>query len=126
MNVKNEIIRLRKKGQSYNEIAIALNISKDQVAKVCKRNQDLIDASTSICKECGVTFDNIKKAGRPQVFCSASCRSKWWNKNHELLSTSHKYKHKCSTCGKEFMAKGRLNSKYCCMECYQKRGINHE
>jgi transcriptional regulator len=66
MNVKNEIIRLRKKGLSYNEIAITLNISKDHVAKVCKRNQDLIDANTSICKKCGTAFDDIKSVAQNQ------------------------------------------------------------
>ena len=43
MNVKNEIIKLRREGLSYNAIAQKLNINKDQVAKICKRNKDVIN-----------------------------------------------------------------------------------
>lgn len=126
MNIKVEIINLRREGLSYNAIAQRLNINKDQVAKICKRNKDVIESDLVLCKECGCEFNSVKRVGRPQVFCSSKCRTKWWNKNHDSLSTYERYKHVCLVCGKEFISRGRVNSKYCSISCYRNRGGNHE
>jgi len=73
----------------------------------------------TICQYCGNTLVNAK-TGRRKRFCGPECRRKWWNANRDLVEQGEgsKYRFVCKNCGKEFVAYGNPNRKYCSHECF--------
>ena len=58
--------------------------------------------------------------GRKKRFCSNECRRAWWSENRDKINMSSEaqYKTTCEGCGKQFVAYGNPNRKYCSHECY--------
>lgn len=110
--VKQAIIDMRNDGKSYAEIGKALGLATSTVSSVILRSNKPI----YVCKYCG---RRLKQSGyKHKVFCDDVCRYRW-NKAHPQNKRAF-YELKCHYCGKEFIAYGNPNRKFCCRECYLK------
>jgi endogenous inhibitor of DNA gyrase (YacG/DUF329 family) len=113
---KNEILKLRSQGCSYNNIALRLSISVNTVKSVCRRNVvEPIDLKNARCKQCGQPI-SLREKHRPKQFCSDKCRKDWWLEHNVKSKTE--YSVTCSFCGKMFKSYGSKNRKYCSHQCY--------
>lgn len=135
---KKQIRMLRSAGYGYATLADKLGLTKNQVSAFCRRNnltgiqateKRKIVPSSDICKGCGKPIKQIP--GKKQViFCSDSCRMKWWNAHPELIRRNAIYEFTCAYCGKTFFAYGNAHRKYCSHVCYIrdrfKGGDDHE
>ncbi len=138
---KVRVTALRNQGYGYLKIANQLGISLGSVKSFCQRcglrktpqsmskkpsqpksnASDSLDALASLetrCKQCGKPILQPPHA-KKKLFCSTSCRYKWWNAHPE--SGSHRTVHQftCLTCGTPFESYQK-NRKFCCTECYVK------
>lgn len=71
------------------------------------------------CKRCKQPFEVLRTAGRPQVFCSPSCRIKWW-KSEEARRRRADAKHTlCAlpSCSRTFDRGNKSAQKYCSPSC---------
>ncbi len=116
---KEMIIRCRKNGMGYTEVARATGISKDTVKSFCRRNKlgGSIDCSGARCPQCGKELDSNVKTRRPR-FCCEGCRRAWWRAHPDLGQKKAIYHYSCAHCGKPFSAYGNRSRKYCCHACY--------
>jgi len=123
---KSEIVRLRKDGVSYNEIADALGLQANTVKTFCWRNKDLlgdapeetvVDENNDACNHCGEKLEQRPKA-KPRRFCCDACRLAWWSKNRSRMKRKAVYSLVCSHCQKKFNSYGNKGRKFCCHECY--------
>ena len=74
--VNEQIIWLRQAGYGCKRIARTLNISIDDVRRVCTGlDAELLKGQ---CKQCHKTITSIKGKKRKQ-FCSDRCRWDYWN-----------------------------------------------
>lgn len=128
---KSRIIELRKQGLGYGQIAIELSLSKNTVSSFCKR----IDQSERnienkrFCKCCGIEIKVLPKK-KAKIFCSNSCRLKWWNTHQDKINKKAYYTLICKHCGREFTSYGNKERKFCSQECYRnyqcKGGVHNE
>ena len=132
---KSEITALRQQGYGYLKIANHLGVTVGSVKSFCQRNglrvvktdMDIpkaadapltnLEAAENFCKGCGVPIMQTPHA-RKKLFCSTTCRQKWWNEHLDLVERKAIYDFTCTTCGKEFTAYGNKKRKYCCRDCY--------
>ena len=113
---KHKLIRLKKQGRSYKEIASALSISESTIKSFFRRQKLKSKEVHTVCKNCGVT---LEKSSRSNVkkFCSNLCRYKWWRKNTENNRKCLKI-NVCKNCGKKFKSYDNKERKYCSHACY--------
>ena len=115
------IVRLRKSGMGYTEVARETGISKETVKSFCRRNKlggrlgDSSDAEA--CPQCGKKLDQNVKTRKPR-FCCEACRRAWWRAHPEAGLKKAVYEYTCAHCGKPFSAYGNSRRKYCCHSCY--------
>lgn len=122
---KEQIRKLRDSGYGYATIADALGLTKNQVSAFCRREglAGVVAGETetipdvNCCRCCGkrLTQTPGKKAAK---FCSAACRTRWWNTHLDQVKRKAVYKFNCTGCGRAFTAYGNGNRKYCSHECY--------
>ena len=125
-----EILRQRRAGTSFSQIAQNLNLSINTVKSYCQRNNVTknSDVKKDVCVQCGAPLVQKEKTKRRR-FCCSECRVKWWNSHPEEVNKKALYKSKCACCGKEFTAYGNSHRKYCSHQCYIKArygGQNNE
>ncbi len=107
------ILKLRRQGLPYSEIASQLRLSPNTVKSVCRRNMDMpLPKQNQVCKNCGSPLK--QSSGKQKIFCCDKCRYTWWNHNRREKI----YHLKCYQCGKEFISCGNRNRKFCSRECY--------
>lgn len=124
---KNQINEMRQLGYSYKRIATTLSLKEGTVKSYCIRavkRGDLILPNTNqnqYCRQCGQPLVQKEKR-KKKLFCSSTCRQKWWNTHQYLVNRSSKatYHFTCPTCGKSFSSYGNPNRKYCSHDCYIK------
>lgn len=116
---KSKIIKLRKMGFGYGQISEQLNIPRSSVSSFCNRNKIDIENSERFvfCKCCSKVIKLVSKV-KPKVFCSDSCRVKWWNSNQDKEKKKAIYEFVCPVCNKHFTAYGKKYQKYCSHACY--------
>lgn len=128
---KSKIIELRKQGLGYGQIAIELSLSKNTVSSFCKRNDKSEKTITNKrnCKCCGKEITSLPKK-KAKIFCSNSCRLKWWNTHQDKINKKAYYTLICKLCGREFTSYGNKERKFCSQECYRrhqcKGGVHNE
>lgn len=116
---KEKIKELREEGLGYKKISNELGISVNTIKSFC-RNNNLAGSFTPkkcYCKECGNEIIQ-KERTKKKIFCSESCKRKWWNKNRKKLDKTKLEEHTCLNCRKPFKAYPHENRKYCCHTCY--------
>ena len=113
---KHKLVRLKKQGRSYKEIASALSISEGTIKSFFRRQKLKSKEIYTKCKNCGAT---LEKSSRSNVkkFCSNLCRYKWWRKNTENNRKCVKI-NICKNCSKKFKSYYNKDRKYCSHECY--------
>lgn len=119
-NESDRITRLRDEGHTYAQISdmtgISINTLKSFFRRINqKAGSDAEDADR--CRECGCVIVQNPKT-KKQVFCSGTCRKKWWNSHPEAVSRKAVYQFICLRCGKAFTAYGNAHRKYCSHYCY--------
>ncbi len=110
-----KIMGLREKGFGYKRIAKELDMTVSAVRYAISKSED--DFLSSTCKECGVEIKSLK-GKRRKVYCSNSCRWKWWNKQTRDINKKAYYNFICKNCGKEFKAYGTNRRLFCDRKCY--------
>lgn len=63
-------------------------------------------------------FYCLEGRGKEKIFCSDSCRMKWWNSHQELVDRKAEYDFVRRNCGRLFTAYGNKERKYCSHRCY--------
>lgn len=111
---KHKLIRLKKQGRSYKEIASALSISESTIKSFFRRQKLKSKEVYTVCKNCGAELE--KRCGSKK-FCSDLCRYKWWRKNAEGNREYLKI-NICKNCSKKFKSYDNKDRKYCSHECY--------
>lgn len=108
-NKENEIIRLRRNGESLKDIATFVNMPLGSVKSFIARN-DIHPYTEGYCKQCGakLTYTDHKKK---RQFCSVNCKDKWWNTNRTYTFT-------CKHCNKVFIKHRNDKPLYCSHACY--------
>lgn len=120
---KEQIGLLRRKGCSYAVIGEKLHLSKETVKTFCRRNDissglsKTSETMSGRCRECGAKLIQTEKR-KQKVFCSQSCREKWWHSHPDKINQKAVYNFQCAGCGKPFTAYGNNHRKYCSHECY--------
>ena len=127
---KSSILALREEGHSIPQIAqelsLPINTVKSFIFRSCRPNPEREETDTEPlptspdrvvrrCLFCGqpVTQPPHRKEKK---FCSAACRSHWWNQNAAQSQGKSLRLRKCAYCGKSFQAYGQR--KYCSHGCY--------
>jgi len=125
---KRTIQRMRLEGNSYSQIATAVNILEGTIKAFCSRNKIYLPktlpihkpfAKGELCKCCGKDIIQNKNT-KLKVFCDDTCRINWWNKNQDKVKKKALYKIKCKQCRIEFDSYGNKGRKYCSHSCYIK------
>ena len=130
---KSRINELRAQGFGYKRIARMLNVSVSTVQSHCRRGGPLLSSSNkgssaiaavpvnsaldtagnSFCKQCGAVIAR-RPHRRPRLFCSDTCRQKYWYQHRADASTATS--HICPTCGQTFVTS--RSQIYCSHDCY--------
>ena len=76
---KIQILKLKEQGLGYKAIAIKLNISRNTVASVIRRNNGTI-IEENLCPFCGGQIVQTK-GHRQKKFCSDTCIKRYWKDN---------------------------------------------
>ena len=128
--IKAKIDRLCSQGFGYQAISEVLNLPLSTVRSHLQRDSKA--GNYASCKQCGRKIKVIP-GRKKKIFCSGTCRQKWWNSHPECVNRKAIYSFVCEVCGKEFTAYGNNHRKYCSRECYlttvmkkDKSGAAHE
>lgn len=79
-DLRMKINELKEQGYGYKKIAKELSITASAVRYAfAKINEE--DKLVSICKNCGISMKSVR-GKKKKVFCSDTCRFKWWNQKH--------------------------------------------
>jgi hypothetical protein len=121
---REKIKALRWRGATYAAIAAAVDLPPDTVKSFCRRNgiavlnQDKAGGKTvyAFCLNCGQPIAQAERQ-KPKKFCCADCRTVWWNKNRNLVSSSRRVAH-CAYCGGAFEKYDNSTQRYCRRQCY--------
>ena len=73
---KQSILKLRRRGVSFAQIAETLGIPVNTVKSFCYRNSPT--SNDNRCKQCGGKLMQLPKR-KPKIFCCDRCRFAWWN-----------------------------------------------
>ncbi|NFE94373.1 helix-turn-helix transcriptional regulator [Clostridium botulinum] len=124
---KENIKKMRKEGQSYSQIALALNINKNTVKAFCRRSRLQTNEKVKtkikekeicfVCKNCGKPLKKGTK-GQPKKFCCEACRREWWKANDKEINKKAYYTLICTECGIKFESYGNKKRKFCSHACY--------
>ena len=114
---KNEIIRLQNQGLGYKRIADILGLPVNTVKSYCYRYPNKSRELVHICKQCGIEVKQDPQR-KKKLFCSDTCRMKWWNAHSEKIDRKALYRFTCSYCGQEFDSYGKRLRKFCSRDCY--------
>ena len=114
----------RQQGYGYKKIAQLMGLSVNTVKIYCKRNAlggvvapQNPSSMEKVCKCCGAPL--VQTPGRkPKVFCSDTCRTKWWNTHPELVNHRDGRQVVCGHCGQVFSVSKKSTRKYCSHNCY--------
>ncbi len=122
---KNLIDQLRKRGLGYKRISKELELNPNTVKAYCRRHPIVTDANTTslseggspflLCKQCKTIVEQTP-GRKAKLFCSDSCRHKWWYAHADQNQGTAQYSYVCPTCGKNFRVYGNRN--YCSHACY--------
>lgn len=117
---RERVMELRRRGDSYGQIATSLGMSRNTVKSICRRADITIDqaAECEPAKACEYCNGHIDAAVVGQRFCSAQCRMAWWHAHPERLNRQAIYTFTCAACGESFDAYGNKYRKYCSHPCY--------
>lgn len=108
---------LRRSGESYGQIAEALNVSENTVKSFCRREGILAaPESAPRCSHCGKRMAPTARGTRRR-FCSDACRYAW-NFAHRTLDETNAKSKRCACCGKPFFSYPSSDRKYCSRACY--------
>ena len=120
---KEQITALRSQGYGYKKIGQLMGLSVNTVKTYCKRNAlggtvaNQPGSTEKVCKCCGATL--VQTPGRKRkIFCSAACRTKWWNAHPELVKHRGDHQVICGHCGQAFSVSKNSARKYCSHGCY--------
>ena len=116
MNQTDKIKYFQRKGLSYSETALKLNLKVDSVKSFYFRHP-----ADNTCLCCGEELSS-STAHRQRMFCSDKCRMTWWNSHRDAVNKKAYRTFTCEYCGKEFRVYATDTRKYCSRECYFKRG----
>ena len=123
-NERRALTTYRQQGYGYKKIAQIMELSVNTVKTYCKRNAlggvvapQNPSRMEKVCKCCGAPL--VQTPGRkPKVFCSDSCRTKWWNTHPELVNHRDGRQVVCGHCGQVFSVGKNSARKYCSHGCY--------
>jgi endogenous inhibitor of DNA gyrase (YacG/DUF329 family) len=121
------ILELRRRGQTYADIAAHIGSSANTVKSHCLRNEPTLRAlaAKEICKHCGAPLTQREKTKR-RSFCSDRCRLAWWGAHRDLINRKAIYRFTCLRCGCNFKAYGNNHRKFCSKACaYEARRETH-
>ena len=125
---KSHIDELRAQGFGYKRIARLLGLSVSTVQSHCRRSGEKSTATprpattergatdaegNPLCKQCGTVIARHPHR-RSRLFCSDTCRQKYWYQHRAGASTATS--HICPSCGQTF-ATSRPQI-YCSHDCY--------
>jgi len=121
---KEQITNMRWNGDSYNKIANTLGLSKSTVSTFCLRNKlgnSFLKTQeiSNKCKCCGNPLNHIQ-GSKKKIFCSDTCRTRWWGRQKRPTCHPAVYSFICEACGDTFHVYGDKHRKYCSRECYHK------
>ena len=120
-----EIIRQMRFAQvDYPSIAAHLGLSVNTVKSFCFRNglnTAALVAQHPLCKCCGKPMPDASKT-RPRKFCSAHCKTTWWNQHRWERQSDRMTQYTCKVCGRIFYDYVSSKRCYCSKECLWKRG----
>ena len=110
---------LQQRGLGYKKIATLTGLPVNSVKTYCRRHK--VDGRTAeepqaFCRGCGKPIQRIPQA-KPRLFCSDSCRMRFWNSFCNDTATTEIYTFTCPYCGREFQSFGNPNRKYCSRVC---------
>lgn len=108
-NIENEIIRLRRNGETLQNIATSLGVSLGSVKSFVARNE-IRPYTEGYCKQCGEKLTYIEHK-KKKVFCSDKCRMKWWSRNGDFTFS-------CNYCNVTFTRTRNTKPRYCSHACY--------
>lgn len=123
---KSEILRLKKAGAKYTEIAVKLGLPLTTVKSYCYRHSE--ESNLPRCPQCGKEIRQTKF--KPRRFCSDTCRAQYWRDHAGDIVRSSAVSSQCPVCGKTFTDYSYRQRKYCCHACYitarYHRGERHD
>ena len=109
-------------GLGYRRIAGVTGLPLNSVKTYCRRHKEELTSVAPMvgrCRMCGTPVAQTPKH-RARLFCSDSCRMRFWNSHRDLVKHKNTYSFICPFCGKEFISLGRSNRKYCSRACADK------
>ena len=113
---RQRVVELRRRGNSYGEIAEATGASRNTVKSICRRTTETEHPGrTGVCERCGGDLADGRAARR---FCSTECRLAWWHAHPERLNRKAIYQFTCKQCDVAFTVYGNRGRKYCSHSCY--------
>lgn len=111
------IFEMQRAGKGYRAIATETGLPLNSVKSWCRRHP--IDIMLPHhCRSCGTELSQ-NSGKRMKLFCSDSCRLRWWANHPEARRHRVEYKHVCSYCGKTFV-NDRIRAAYCGRDCFAK------
>ncbi|MDR2686735.1 MAG: RNA polymerase subunit sigma-70 [Oscillospiraceae bacterium] len=113
------ILELRRRGQTYADIAAHIGGSANTVKSYCLRNEPTLQAlaAKEICKHCGAALIQ-RPSGTRRSFCSDRCRYAWWKAHRDLMNRRPAHQFICLRCGGSFTDPDNGHRKYCSRQCY--------
>jgi len=126
---KEKVKQMRDSGDSYAQIAVALNISESTIKSHCRRHnlgagyvaapaimEDGACGTSGICENCGQPLRHTP-GSKKKRFCSDHCRMTWWHAHPEAVHRKAIYHFRCKVCGTPFESYGNAHRKYCSVIC---------
>ena len=118
MNLKEEIVKLKKSNKSNKEIADLLGIPVGTVKSIYHRYEESI-AIHDRCCFCGATLKHTP-GKKKKKYCNNDCRHKFWKFHRDLLNKKANYLCTCDYCHNSFISYGNGHRKFCSRSCYFK------
>lgn len=108
-------------GETVTPVEEAKSLAEEHTPFPPQQIPTLPQESDSVrpCLFCGTPVQQLP-GRKEKKFCSASCRTLWWNRNKYKIPRKTVHTYRCPTCGKEFYAYGTTKRKYCSKACYFK------
>ena len=117
---KARVLELRDFGKGAKAISKETGLSENTIKTFIRRyslDKKPVVNAISRCKECGAEL-NRQKGRRLKLFCTDSCRMRWWNAHQDQVNKKAIYQYECAYCKKPFTAYGNSHRKYCSHSCY--------
>lgn len=113
------IHELQAEGLGYKRISSLMKLPVNTVKAYCRRHKANVQShepTDAFCRGCGKPIKRIPQA-KPRMFCSDTCRMRFWNSHRDEVKHKAIYTFTCPYCGREFQSIGNPNRKYCSREC---------